>query len=301
MTILFFGCRMRSSIEIVALKLAAVAAFGFGLLWSQGTQIPNWWFSADPKKVLADPLFPTLALAERKQVLSQIDPKFAKLSKDKQDSFLWNAETEYLPKADTPSAVFTWTPNDPNSASEIVESALTRSVSGGGLRVAASLERHGFFFSHIRITNNGSSAVEIRTKTFLILVVKPKQFSLFFEYPSRVSYRVLMASADYSPGYIPTERTTVSSATGRPVARIDSPDPVARQKLDEVTQSVQTAGFQYSLMILRNALQDGIVNPGATAVGDVYFESSSVAREVIVRVFCGGYEYDLPFTVPKTR
>ena len=282
-------------------KLVSAAVFGFGLLLSQATQIPNWWFSADPKKVMADPLFPALPLLERQKILSQIDPKFAKLSIQKQDRFLWNAETDYLPKAEIPAAVFTWTPNDANSASGIVDSALTRSVSGGGLRVEASLERHSFFFSHLRISNSRATPVELRPKTFLLRVVKPKQYTLFFEYPSRVSYEFAAAAADYSPGYYPTERTTVTSGAGNPIARIYSPDPVARQEIDKMAQIERDGAFQYSLLLLQKALQDGVVDPGASVEGDVYFESSSLAREATVRVFCGGYEYDLPFTVTRSR
>ncbi len=68
---------------------------------------------------MSDPLFPHLPLSTRKQVLLEIDPKFANMNGGKQDLFLWRAETTYLPKAVTPKRTFVWSPTDLNSSTEL--------------------------------------------------------------------------------------------------------------------------------------------------------------------------------------
>jgi hypothetical protein len=69
------------------------------ILFGQAPQISNWWLTAEPKKVLADPGFYEIGITQRMEILSQIDPKFAKLSFDRKDSIIWAAETANLPKA----------------------------------------------------------------------------------------------------------------------------------------------------------------------------------------------------------
>jgi hypothetical protein len=95
------------------------AVLTVGILCGQSTAIPTWWFTAAPKAVLADSLFPTLPLTTRRQILSQIDPKFSKMKAEEQDRFLWHAETDYLPKAAGPKQTITWNPAD--SSSELLE------------------------------------------------------------------------------------------------------------------------------------------------------------------------------------
>jgi hypothetical protein len=98
------ACERLPMKQPVARTVPVVASLVFGgiLLSAQPTEIPNWWFSADSKAVMSDPLFPNLPLSTRREILSQIDSKFAKMKGDKQDAFLWNAETAYLPRAATP-------------------------------------------------------------------------------------------------------------------------------------------------------------------------------------------------------
>lgn len=289
------------------LEPAAVAVFVFlasaGLLVPQGTTIPNWWFSADPKKVVADPLFPTFSLIERKQILLQIDPTFAKMSSEKQDSYLWIAETRYLPKAPEPKTVFVWQPSDPNCTSEFaggISRSLAKGIKASGLYVRASLERfREFAKSHIRISNERDETIVIRPQTFLLAAVKPKPLTLYFEYPSRVSYQLIKAAANYSPAVFPAERSVVRSGTGRTVATIDSPDQTAKREIEEMYGRVTQAALQHSATIMPNSLKECQLRAGQMVEGDVYFEGSDKTRDVILRVFLGDSAFEIPFSIPK--
>ena len=135
---------------------AALAVLTATPLPPQPTQIPKWWFTADPKLVLADPLFSDLPLSTRKELPAQIDPKFAKMKAEKRDALLWRAETSSLPKAADTKQVFIWNPSDPRSASELLDfgqssPSFSQTIESAGLRVKASIERVAFFRCHIRI------------------------------------------------------------------------------------------------------------------------------------------------------
>ena len=279
------------------LALAPLAVILFG----QSPQIPNWWLSSDPKKVLADPLFHTLFVAQRIQILSQIDPKFAKLSFDKQDVYLWNAETDNLPKAAPPRQVFIWSPTNPNSTADFsYEGQLTRSLEDAGIRVQATLERHGFFISHIRVENKTTEVVLVRPQTFLLNVSKPKKYTLYFEYPMRVWWQTTKGVSGLAPTYFPTERTTVRSGnTGRAVATIDTPDQAAKQEIKDMYGRMQQWGYEYAKTVVPNSLAETTLASKATVEGDVYFEMDDKARDVILRVFVADTAFDFPFSIPK--
>lgn len=281
--------------KLLAVTLLAALTFG------QSPQIPSWWLSSDPKRVLADPLFHTLFVNQRIQILSQIDPKFAKLSFDKQDAYLWNAETANLPKAEPPKRLFAWNAMNPNSTADFpYQNRLTRSMEAAGFRVQATLERNGFFISHVRVENKANGPVLVRPQTFVLNVSKPKTYALYFEHPLRVWWQTTKGFTSLSPTYIPTERTTVRSGnTGRAVATIDSPDQAAKQEIKDMYTQMQKWGYEYVKTIVPNSLTESTLAANAAVEGDVYFEMSDKAREVVLRVFLGDTAFEFPFSIPK--
>lgn len=270
-------------------------------LSGQSWQVPNWWLSSDPKKVLADPLFHTLLVTQRIQILSQIDPKFAKMPFAKQDAYLWSAETANLPKAPPPKQIFTWTPADPSCLADFShDGMLTRRMEVSGLSVQATLERGGFVYGHLRVENRSEGAVLIRPQTFILRVVKPKADVLYFEYPMRVWWQTTKGVTRLFPTYVPTEQTTVRSAdTGRTVATISTPDQEAKSEIKDMYGEIRKRGYEYAQTIIPNSLAESTLASGASVEGDVYFESSEKAREVILRAFIGEVAFDIPFTLPK--
>jgi len=202
-----------------------------------------------------DPLFPTLPLSTRKEIISQIDRKFAKMKSADQDRFLWHAETDYLPRAETPTRVSQWTGNDPNCTSELLEvgwggPVITKRIKANNLSVQAALERFVFLRAHVRIENGTSEGVLVRPKVFVLQPTKGKQYTLYFEYPSRVYYRFISSALNYQSNYNPTERTTVrSGATGKTIATVDAPDPVAKEEMKDAVSTAVSSTFDYAVTI----------------------------------------------------
>ena len=286
---------------------AAGTIIGATLLLGQGEQIPSWWFSSTSKLVAADPAFVHLSFDARKKILAQIDPKFAKLSSDKQDLFLWKAETDNLPKAPPPKQFYTWSPTPPTFTAEVKDfgdfvPVLTKTSLVSPFTVEATVSRaFGFFRAHVRIVNGSQSPQNIRPQIFTLEVVWPKHITLFFEYPNRVSYRLIMGAIHYSDGYVPPSTTVIRSApSGRAVATIETPDPVAKQESRNLEAQVVNAGMTLSQQIEPKALKELLLSPGATAEGDVFFERDDYAREVVLKVFVGDILFQFPFNTPKT-
>jgi hypothetical protein len=239
------------------------------------TQIPNWWLSSpDPKRVLADPLFPTLSLDQRTQVLMQIDPKFAKLSSAKRHSYLWLAETNYLPKAAAPREVVTWNAGDPKCSTEFDPSgSLRKIITASDFRVEATIHRglRGFLYSHLTILNNSSKPIDIVPQTFLLNVVGRKQFTLFFEYPQRVTSELY---ENYFSG-------------------------VSRLPMSEETAKVITGALiDVAQKIVPESMNESSIPPGELNEGNVWFEqASNGVREVVLRVFVGERAFDFDFPI----
>jgi hypothetical protein len=289
-------------------KNAAVIFAAALTLWAaspapaQSTEIPNWWYSSNPQAVMNDPLFPKLPLTTRKEILSQIDPKFAKMKGEKQDAFLWNAETKYLPKATPPKATVRWNPSDTGSTSQLLDAggispSIAKTVRANSLVVQASLEKWAFPTAHLRITNETPEVIMITPETFVLYVMKPKQRTLSFEYPSRVSHQIIQWAIHYSPPY-PTERTTIRSASGKTVATVDSPDEAAKQSLNDATALVLHGGGSLAASIEPKSLKEGPLGPGASSEGNVYFESYNDAKDLVMRVFLSNLAFEIPFTLP---
>jgi hypothetical protein len=289
---------MKVFVQTVCALLCVAISSGLGL--AQSTPIPSSWFSADPKAVMSDPLFSTLPLSTRTEILEQIDPKFAKMNSDRRDTFLWNAETTYLPKAPVPKEVFRWKPNDPASTTQVTDfGPITKTITAKGLVVQASMQRYSFLESHVRIVNDTTETITVRPQTFVLDVLKPKRYTLFFEYPSRVSYQFIKAGMNYTSPYVPTERTTVRSGTGRTVATVDSPDPVAKQDVRDVTTAITNAAFSVAGTVVPKSLKEGAVRPGSSVEGDVYFERSDKAQEIVLKVVLSDVGFEIPFSLSK--
>ena len=243
----------------ITIGIAGAAVFAISLLYGQATVIPSWWFTAEPKAVFADPLFPTLPLTTRKEIISQIDPKFAKMKPADQDRVLWNAETDYLPRAATPRYVSKWVASDPSCTSELrevgwISPVITKRIKASDLSVQAALERFVFLRAHVRIENDTPEAILIKPQMFVLEPTKPRHNTLFFEYPSRVYYQFVGAALRYDPGYTPTERTTIrSGATGKTVATVDAPDPVAKQDMKDATSYAVSGTLTYAATIEQNS------------------------------------------------
>ena len=227
-------------------------------------QIPNWWFTADPRKVLADPVFPTLSIEERTRILIQIDPNFAKMSIDKRHAYLWNAETDYLPKAAPPSEIIIWSASDANCRTEFdANGPLKKIINADGVRVAATLETWGAFQrSHLKIVNNSTEPIQIVPQTFVLNVIKPKRYTLFFEYPSRVTRELIMSSLEFS------DRHHMATDTGL-ITWLGNVEP--------------------------ESIKQGPLLPGTAIEGNVYFEGNKYAREIVLRLSIGNRAFDIPF------
>ena len=176
---------------------------------------------------------------------------------------------------------------------------LVKTIKGGGFSIQASIDEISFLFCHLKITNETSEAVTIQPQVFVLNVLKPKRYTLFFEYPSRVSYQFILAGVNYNPTYTPMERTTVRSGTGRTVATIDSPDVGAKEEMKQMATSVSRSAFEVAGTIESKALRKGSLAAGATAEGDVYFEQDKNARELVLKVFISDCGFELPFSIPK--
>jgi len=275
------------------------------ILPGQSTQIPNWWFTAEPKAVLSDPLFPTLPLTTRKEILSQLDPKFARMKTEDQNRFLWHTETDYLPKAAAPKQTFRWSAADPNCSSELLQvgwisPTITKRIRAHDLNVQAAFERFSFLRAHVRIENATSEAVLVKPQLFVLDVLKPKRTTLFFEYPSRVYYQFMISALNQGPDYVPTERTTVrSGSTGRAIATIDTPDPVARQDVRNENASAVNSAIGCASTIQSKSLKEELLAPGSSIDGDVWFERNEKVRELVLRIFVSDSAFELPFSLAR--
>jgi hypothetical protein len=242
--------------------------------------IPSWWLSSDPKKVLADPEFYKLSINERVEILQQIDRKFTKHSFRKLDGYLWEAETANLPKAAPPKQVVPCNSSDPTCTADLsYNGKLTRQIQAAGIRVNCTLDSDGFVYAHIRVQNDTTSPLSIRPQTFVMNVLKPKVYVLYFEYPMRVYWQSQKAASHFYPNYIP----------GEP----------ARPQAEETYAWARQGMYQHSATIEEKALYEVNLPPNSIIEGNVYFQTDYKAREVVVRAFIGDFAFDFPFSLPK--
>jgi hypothetical protein len=227
-------------------------------------QIPSWWLSADPKTVLSDPLFPAFSIEQREEILTQIDPKFAKMSRDNRHAYLWRSETDHLPKATTPSEVIRWNATDRNCSTEFARfNVLRKTITTNSFRVEATLDQVVFFKAHLKIVNKTETAISIVPQTFVLNVAKPKRYTLFFEYPSRVSFEIFDRMAAHRP---PLGVEAVKAAA-------------------DLAQRIEP-----------ESMPPGSLLPGMSVEGNVWFEENRYAREVVLRVSIADRAFDIPFT-----
>jgi len=271
------------------LTLAAATVFVVHGLAAQTPDPVERWNKSDSATVLADPEFYKLTVRERKSILERIDRKFAKMSYEKQDSFLWNAETASLPKPAPPKEVFTWSANPPGSAA----SGSTRIVEGAGIRVEASLAREEFYSSHIRITNSGKAPLKVRPRTFVLNVTQPKPQALSFEYPSRVAYQLMKAAEKRDASLMARQTATAPGGGGGGSV----PQIQVGHAADGATGL--RAASNRAADILQTYLIEGVVDSSDKLEGEVYFQRHRGARELMLRVVVGDYAFDIPFDAPK--
>ena len=177
---------------------------------------------------------------------------------------------------------------------------LTRRIEAAGFRLEATLERHSFFRSHVRIDNLTQEIALVRPQTFILKVLRPKVSTLYFEYPMRVWWQTTKGVGDLTATVIPTERSVIrSGSTGRTIATVESPDQAAKQEIKDMYADMRQAGYGYANTIMPNSLRESMLTPSASVQGDVYFESNDSAREVVLRIFAGEVAFDIPFTVAK--
>jgi hypothetical protein len=242
--------------------------------------IPKWWFSSDSKKVLSDPEFYKLWINDRVEILSQIDRKLAKLSFSKLDAFLWEAETANLQKAAPPKRVFAWSATDPGSTADFsYDGKLTRQIKAAAIQIKCTLDNDGFMYAHVRVENDSADPLSIRPETFLVNVLKPKAYVLYFEYPMRVYWQSQKAIYNLYPRYLPGEPT--------------------RPQTEETYAWARNGAYRHSATIKEKALYELKLPPNSIIEGNVYFQTDNKAREVVVRAFIGDFAFDFPFSLSK--
>jgi len=232
--------------------------------------IPAWWYTAAPNKVLADPNFPRLSILKRTQILEQIDTKFAKMSSDKRHAYIWNAETDNLPKVPSPKEVVAWNPSAPNCSSQVLLGGVIRkTVAAKNIEIEATLERDWLFLkSHLKITNRSSEEIPIVPQIFVLHVQKPKRITLFFEYPSRVAFEIYQRSGNVILKY----------------------------------PQIADAGYKVSQKVEPESMSPVMLSPGSSVEGNVYFEWDRDADEIVLRVpVTDDLAFDIPFSRMKFR
>jgi hypothetical protein len=232
-------------------------------LVAKSSELPTWWFSARPETVLADPGFEDLSISDRDNIMAQIDPHFARMSYRDRHGYLWRAETKYLPRGNAASVV-TWVPSMASSTSDVSLLGIRKSLTAGNVVVSARLERIRFFEAHVWIVNSTNAPIGIDPRTWVLNVLKPKKYTLYFEYPSRVSWEVGMG--------------VLNNILSLPASTM-------RTALDDANSIPATALARLE------------VQPGQSVDGDVYFEIDSKAKEVVLRIFIAERAYDIPFVV----
>jgi len=286
--------------DFVFLKFAVFLIFALTCSAGQSTQIPTWWFSARPEAVLADPAFADLYVSDRQQIMTQIDPKFARMSQRNQDLYLWRAETKYLPRG-TAASIITWAPGMPGATADSLPapSPVRKSLDSDGIVVGATLERPSFFWCHVWIANHTDKAVVIDPRTWVLNEIRPKHHTLFFEYPTRVSMTIQESNINAHP-YDITQRSVIRSGeTGRELATIDIPDTTAKAQWDAQRDARIGSIMDFGRKIVEDALPRSELQPGHSVDGTVYFEMDSKPTEVLLRVFLANRAYDIPFIISK--
>jgi hypothetical protein len=269
---------------------------------AQPGQILSRWFSERPETVLADPAFADLYISDRRQVMMQIDPKFARMNAQNQDLFLWRAETKYLPRGSA-AKIVVWSPGAPGSTADSTGGAVTirKSIESEGIVVGATLERPSFFWCHVWIANHTDKPIVIDPRTWIVNEIAPKRHTLFFEYPLRVSTTIQQSAINIPPYDITQKSVIRSGETGRELATVETPDPSAKAEWNVQRYTRVGAVIDFGRDIVKNALPRSELQPGQSIDGAVYFEMNSKSTDVILRVFLANRAYDIPFAVSKKR
>jgi len=277
-------------ISCATYALWAVATFLPPALLPQSPPSPDRWAKSSPAAALADPDFYQLSIDDRTTVLRRIDPKFAKMNQIKQDDYVWKTETANLPKPPTPKQVFTWDSNRP--ASTMGESV--QAVEGEGIRVEASLQRDEFYRAHLRIVNRTKTPLKLCPRVFVLNVVEPKPQALAFEYPSRVAHEIVRAAENRRMRH---EMQRSPSELGAKEGKAT----VAQNRVPTNGPGVSDlrSASDRATDILKDHLVEGAVDPGATSVGDVWFQRARGAKTFLLRVYVGEFAFDIPLALKR--
>jgi hypothetical protein len=238
--------------------------------------IDQRWLSSDPRSVLADPHFYDLGIPEREKVLIEIDPQFRSLSSEKRHSYLWNAETDNLPKPLPAKNTYVWALGNPTSKLELSKTnELTKVVDVNRVEVAARIplfNRIGSFFEvHIRITNKSTEPVNVIPQTFFVRAIAGRDSLLRFEYPERIFYEL-------------SHRMIRAELSGR----LNAPQDV----IGDMNKMV--------ISIPAQAIKQTTLGDGETVEGEAYFETpEKKMREFVLNVFVGQDAFQIPFTLAR--
>ena len=284
--------------------LAAPSSFG------QALQIPAKWIGADPKLVLADLDFSRLHYGDRVKIMEQLDPKFARLSHQKQTHLLYVAEKASFPKS-TPRKALVWDPQCGHCGMEIHSDlglGVAKKIDGEGISLKVSMEAGlGWYFAvNIAILNQRTEPLPVLLEAFTVMEVKPKRQTFLFEYPDRVSGNLLTGFWNSSPPN-PNIQTTImgssttagpnapqSNTTTRTTAVISTPGPNTTWSSDDSANVMR-----FARNIQETALQSTELGPGEATKGTVWFQDDHKAMEVIVRIPFGDIAFDVPFSLRK--
>jgi hypothetical protein len=301
-----FRCRPYLYVAFCLVWLAAPSSFG------QAIQIPEQWIGTDPKLVLEDLEFSRLHYGDRLKIMGQLDPKFARLSYEKQTHLLYVAEKASFPKS-TPRKVLVWDPQCGGHCgmeihSDLSVSGVAKRIDGEGISLKVSMEGgwRWHLEVHIAILNQRTELLPVLLEAFTVIEVKPKRQTFLFEYPDRVSGNLLTDFWNSSPPN-PNIQTTImgssttagpnvplSNTTTRTTAVISTPGP----------NTTWSAGDSANVMwlarkIQETALQSTELGPGEATKGTVWFQDDHKAMEVIVRIPFGDIAFDVPFSLRK--
>jgi hypothetical protein len=305
MTLHPFRCRPYMYAAFCLVWLSAPSSFG------QAIQIPEQWVGVDPKLVLADLDFSRMDYGDRAKIMEQLDPKFARLSYEKQTHLLYVAEKASFPRS-TPRKVLVWDTQCAHCGMEIHSDlsvfGVVKSIDAEGISLKVSIQGGwGWYLeAKIAIVNHGTETLPVVLEAFTVMEVKPKRQTFLFEYPDRVSGNLLTGLRNSSPPN-PNIQTTImgssstsvpnapqSNSTTRTTAVISTPGPNTTWSSDDFANVVWLARN-----IQATALQSTDLAPGEATKGTVWFQDDHKAMEVIVRIPFGEIAFDVPFSLRK--
>ncbi len=239
-------------------------------------------------------------MSERMKIMEQLDPTFARYSYEKRMACLYKAERSSFPKP-VPRKVIVWRLQDPQSHMALSQTSdVVKTVSAEGITVSISLEQFTPLRAYVQVENHTVSVLSVVPESFVAICVRPRKRTFLFEYPSRLSTRLMTNFWDSSPPN-PNIQSTVIDPTTRQAIIINTPGPNTRWSSTDVDHA-----FQFARDIQETALRPIELGPRGSTKGYVYFSADRKVQELTVRVFLGdvwedrgALAFDVPFTLGK--